>query len=437
MEADTVKAGPGAPRLGALVDAYSRRVYPAVLEQHTRASVSSPLGVWLLLAACASGARGAHRGALEEALGCTADRASGILNEVMASPPPALKAAIAVWVSAAHARPQLAQWVRGLPSEVQSGFMPTKQEADAWADQNTLGLIKSFPVRIDAATKIVLASALATRVSWRTAFDLVPAVEHLGDTSPWHGKVKRLLWDSHPGAVAMITDTRAAGPVAVHQAVAEEDLTVISVSADPDIPRDRVLDAAHEVAACARNDRPVPACSLFDLPLGSGHSWRVEEREIRTRHAGQRAERIAGVSLPAWHISGDLDLQSSDLFGAAPALATIGELIDDRDDDTEAMQRAVASFTRYGFEAAAVTVFGRTAAAIRVSNERGTERTAVLRFDHPYAALAIAGRPVSSEPSGRTTEPPSPSAGLPLFAAWVHSPAEAREERPPDAPVGS
>ena len=62
MGRDTAQATATGQRLGALIDGYSRRVYPAVLEQHADASVSSPLGVWLLLAACASGAGGDHRG---------------------------------------------------------------------------------------------------------------------------------------------------------------------------------------------------------------------------------------------------------------------------------------------------------------------------------------------------------------------------------------
>jgi hypothetical protein len=57
-------SGP-AVRVGELVDGYARRVHPAVLEQHDGGSVSSPLGVWLLLAACATGAQEVDREALE------------------------------------------------------------------------------------------------------------------------------------------------------------------------------------------------------------------------------------------------------------------------------------------------------------------------------------------------------------------------------------
>jgi hypothetical protein len=302
--------------------------------------------------------------------------------------------------------------------------MPTQQEADAWADRHTLGLIKSFPMQLDESISLLLSSALATRVSWRIPFAVVAAADHLGDSSPWHDTVARLLWDSHPAHVAMIAQTRAAGLVAVHQAEAREDLTVISVSADPDIPRDRVLDAAHEVAACARSGREAPTRSLFDLPLGSGHSWLIDEREIRTRQPGERVEHVTGVSLPAWHIKASLALKASRLFGSAPALATMLELISDDGGTSDAVQAALASFTRYGFEAAAVTMFASAEAAVRVPDQRGTERTAILRFDHPYAALAIAGGPAPTGPTGRRTQSGSSFTGLPLFTAWVGAPEE-------------
>lgn len=426
MESEGARAaGQRAERMAALVDGYARRVYPAVLEQHDGASVSSPLGVWLLLAACASAADGDHRAALEEALGCPAEEAGELLGAFMSAPPPALEAAIAVWVSVADATDALARWVRGLPPVVASGFMPTQQEANAWAEKNTLGLIKSFPLEIDEATRIVLASALATKVSWLVPFDVVQASEHLREGSPWRGMVQRLLWASRPDGLAMIAETRAAGLVAVHQAVAKEDLTVISVSADADAPRAAVLDAAHEIAASARQGSPPAECSLFELPLGTGHSWQITERETRSFTAGERIERIAGASLPAWQVKSELDLQASELFATAPALEVMRELIGPRpDDETQAVQAAVASFTRYGFEAAAVTAFAVRTAALALPQETGIERAATLRFDHPYAAVAIAGTPTPVGPAD-----PHPSfAGLPLFSAWIQQPEEAEQK---------
>jgi Serpin (serine protease inhibitor) len=421
----------GAGRVAELVDRYARRVYPAVLEQHGGASVCSPLGVWLLLAACATAARDGERAALEDALGCSAEEADELLAVFMAAPPEALKAAIAVWVRVADATEALAGWVRGLPSAVESGLMPSQQEADAWAEHKTLGLIRSFPLAIDALTRVVLASALATQVSWRVPFDVVPAAEHLAPGSPWRTKVKRLLWDGHGGR-GMILETRAAGVVAVHLAVASEDLTVISVSADPGVARAAVLDAAHEVAASWRRGSPLPACSLFDLPLGAGHSWLISEPQVARHHGGHPVERIVGASMPAWHVESRLDLKASELFGSGPALEVMRQLIGPLPgDETHAVQAAVASFTRYGFRAAAITTF-----AIRASARAEPERTAILRFDHPYAAVAIAGKATPPNFAGGSHHLEGLAlAGLPVFSAWIEGPQEAELEPPPASPA--
>ena len=423
MAAEQVQTGGAVGRLPALVSAYARRVSSAVLEQQRAASVSSALGVWLLLAACVSAAQGSDRAALEDALGCPAEEASRLLAAFMAEPPQALHAAIALWVAVDDATSELSSWTRGLPGEVESGFMPSQAEADAWAERETLGLIRRFPMQIDELTRIVLASALATKVSWEVPFEVVPAAKHLGVASPWRSGVSRLLWDGGAQGHAMIARTDAAGVVAVHLAVAREDLTVVSVSGAPDVDRAAVLAGAYEIAATVCVEWERTACSLYDLPLGPGHSWEISEQEVPTRVAGPRRERIAGVALPAWRAEEELDLTLAAAFGTAPALDALRELIGPRpDDQCAATQAAVASFTRYGFEAAAVTAFGiRTAALLRPA-QRSLERTAVLRFDHPFAAVAIAGRPSSV---GDSSFP-----GLPLFSAWVHEPVEA-EERPP------
>lgn len=431
MELEAVESVGLSGRMAELVDAYARHVYAPVLAQHQGESVSSPLGVWLLLAACVTGAVGDERTALEEALGCSAAEAAELLEAFTSSPPQALNAAIAVWVAVADATGKLAEWVRRLPSAVESGFMPTKQEADGWADRNTLGLIKSFPLEIDAGTRIVLASALATKVSWPVPFELVEASEHPGVGSPWRGLVRQLLWDGHANGLAMIVDTDSAGLVAVHQAVAEEELTVISVSAGPSVDREAVLAAAHEIAAFARDGSAPRGRSLFDLPLGDGHSWTIDEHETCTFHPGERVERIDGVSLPAWNIQSKTNLRASERFASAPAIEAMRCLIGPRpDDQTDAIQAAVASFTRYGFEAAAITAFAVAQSARPVPQLLGIERTAVLRFDHPYAALAIAGRPILRQRKGMSPSSPAPWNGLPLFSAWIHKPVAADQATP-------
>ena len=56
--------------------------------------------------------------------------------------------------------------------------------------------------------------------------------------------MSRLLWDGSSSGHAMIARTEAAGVVAVHCAVAREDLTVVSVSGAPEWIGRRVLAAA-------------------------------------------------------------------------------------------------------------------------------------------------------------------------------------------------
>lgn len=293
---------------------------------------------------------------------------------------------------------------------------------------------------IDELTRIVLASAVATRVSWEEPFGLVPASEHVGPSSPWRGGVEHLLWDGRPQRRALVARTERAGLVAVHLAVAREDLTVVSVSAAPDVHRGHVIGAAHSVAlSLAGGDGASLACSLYDLPLGAGHSWEISEREVPVVVPESRLERITGAALPAWYIARRLSLEESSRFGTGPALETLRRLIGPhRTDLTEAVQAATASFTRYGFEAAAVTAFAVSAAAARVPTARATERIAILRFDHPYAAVAVAGKLSAEVVAGESGSAGGASfTGLPVFAAWVDEPEEPEDDPPgDDAPGG-
>jgi hypothetical protein len=411
--------------LPALVDTYCRRIGPAVLQQHAESSISSPLGIWLLLAACATAASGGVREQLEEVLGCSTSEAAAFLDRILTDPPPALQTAAALWVRGADRTTALVEWSATLPKPVERGPIPSRAEADAWAERTTSGLIKHFPLEISALTRVILASALATKVTWVLPFRTEPSGEHLRRSSPWSGRIQNVLVDYHPLIPSMLARTEAAGVVAVHFAVATDGLGVISVAADPVLDRHVAFEAAYEIARRCRDDALGDArCSLFDIPLGEGHSWETSELEVLTERAGERTEEIESAALVSWSVEGELDLQRSDLFGVEPAFNALLALIgpSPAGDQCDAVQSAIASYTQTGFEAAAISSVAITAAGmLRTPREKGLHRTARLLFDHPYAAIALAG---SQSDFTRARAGHTEMFGLPLFTAWVAQPAE-------------
>jgi hypothetical protein len=228
-----------------------------------------------------------------------------------------------------------------------------------------------------------------------------------------------MLCATHPQE-AGIVQTEQAGAVAVFEAWAQEGIAVVCVSADPDVPRARVIDAAQQIAAHVGEDTQLTGASLFDLPIGESHSWSLTERARPAWEDGQRFERIARAVLPAWSIRSSVDLLTSERFGADAALETLDRATGITG-PAEARQEAIASFDRYGFEAAAITLVGRAVSGPRPATKMGIERVAELRFDHPFAAIAVGARPRLASTARWV--------GLPMFEAWVTSPVEPEPQR--------
>jgi hypothetical protein len=393
--------------LPALVCRYADRFAALGGEEH---HVASPLGAWLVLALAAPAATGPLAEQITDALGTDADSAHRAATELLASPHPSVAAAAAAWMG-----PELTgldQWRARLPGTVTTGPVPTQQQADAWAREHTLGLIDTFPLDLARAV-IVLASALATRVTWVTPFDLADAAELRGR---WSTQLARVLRSPRDGGHhAVIAQTARAGQVAVHHALAD-DLEVTCVIAAADVPAVDVLAAAHEIATARVRHGQVPgSVSLFDLPLGEHPLWAITETQAPAR--GEHVEAL----LPAWHARSKHDLLAVPglAFGAAGEslrrLADVPGYI-------EAWQSAVARYSRRGFEAAAVTVLAVMLSA-RQPPPPGPYRTATVRFAHPYAVVATARAALDD-----------PWHGLPVFTAWITSPADADEDRgsPPE-----
>jgi hypothetical protein len=390
-----------------LVARYARRLHEVAGDEH---HVASPLGAWLLLALCGPATQGEERHALEDVLGCGVDEAASVAEELLEQPHPLVGAAAAVWNREATGDPR---WLAGLPASLERGPIPSQDEADAWAREHTFGLIERFPITINDKIYLLLATALATKVSWDRPFELAPG-SALGEASPWSKEVNQVLAspfvappaDSHKAFLARTTE---AGEVGVHVGRAQDGLLVASVIAAADIPATDVLAVGHRLAIDVALNRPVALRSLFDLPLGDGPFWSVSE-DMSPDGPGERCRAV----LPAWEARSEHDLSDRRLGFAAAAYA-LGQ-----GDEWQAKQAAIARYTRVGFEAAAVT-----ALAMLVSMPSpGLLRRGEIRFGHPYAVIAVAATDSHDDRDSAGVSPDRWD-GLPVFSAWVAKPGEA------------
>ncbi|HEY7325450.1 MAG TPA: hypothetical protein VH520_11560 [Streptosporangiaceae bacterium] len=380
---------------------YARRLHAAAGERH---HIASPLGAWLLLALAAPASTGEDRDTLASVLGCDVDTAARAATELLADPHPLVAAAAAVWTAPGYAGTAVfRRWLGELPAAVATGDLAGQAALDNWAREHTFGLIDRFPVDASDAY-LVLATALATKVSWQMPFELTPA-SSLGVDSPWAGQLDHVLrTPSGPGArghVQFISGTPDGGDVIVHAATAVGGLLVVSLSALPDVGAERVLALAQDVGFRLATGADVERRDLADVPLGEGPLWVVQE-------VMASADSCSAL-LPAWSASSQLDLTDPALgFAAARSGLVPGP------DPWDARQAAMARYSRTGFEAAAVTGMAVLASARLPARHRHAE----LRFGHPYAVVAL------------VQDAGSPWHGVPVFSAWVTDPEDAGDAEP-------
>jgi hypothetical protein len=397
-----------------VIAAYAERFHAGLEPGH---QVASPLGCWLLLALCGTAGSGRTREELADVLGVDVDTAAGVVAALLGHPHPLVGSAAGVWNRPMGDPAALAGWLSGLPEPVQTGDLPDQDALDAWASAHTLGLIERFPLQVTAETVMMLASALATRISWDTPFDLVPAGE-LGPGSVWAGQVRSALTTpERQHRDQFIAVCERAGDVCVHTAHAETQdrddfrygLAVTSVIGAAEVPAADVLAAAHQLAHAVATRSPVVRRSLFDLSPGETPLWTLREQ---TTFGGR--EELCTAVLPAWaaHSEHDLDFPGSGIGVAARALA---ELLGLPADGYEAKQSAVARYSRVGFEAAAVSGLGIPLG--HAPQEAHLQRVAQLRFGHPYAVVAVTTHERLDRHTGRIE--PGPWHGLPVFSAWI------------------
>lgn len=366
---------------------------------------------------------GAERTQLEAILGGTVEQTSGLLAELMAAPHPAIAAALAVWRDVGVANEDIRRWLDSLPKGLHRGALPSQSAADEWAREATRGAIERFPIQVSSLTVLLLASALSTAVRWNVPFGIEQS-DRLGNDS-WAREVKNVLCRRvhGPGAIAW---TEAAGLVAVETSFSLDGLLVASVIAEPEVAPEVVVAAAHEIAALASKE-PSRASfkSLFDLPLGKGHAWEITESTLMCPEQDAKVE-SARVLIPAW----SAELTTIDLLepclGIRGAIDAVIRLLPPIPEgyEAQARQSVRAEFNRHGFSAAAVSAVECRARSADPGGDPplkmwpGRHRHLETRFARPFAVAACARNPHGHPRVPRWN-------GIPVFSAWVTTPAEA------------
>jgi Serpin (serine protease inhibitor) len=412
-------------QLARAIARYAERLHRRLGEQH---HVVSPLGAWLVVALCSSLSSEDKRAALGEVLGAAPQEARAAASDLISTPHPAVGAAAALWVRTTVSTKLASAWRESLPQALETGDLPSQQELNQWAERHTFGLIRQFPLKLDPGTVMVLATALATRVSWEVPFELVDA-EVLGASSPWSTSLRKVLsTPANPGSRRpvggvshdqFVTATERAGTVAVHIAAAREGLRVTSVIANQDVAPVDVIAAAYDIAWREADQRgSVDRLSLFDLPVSKTPLWDISEEPVQTSSPDGKEERYRTV-LPAWSAQTNVDLAGDEL-GFADATQGVAAAVGLGEYRYAAKQSAVARYSRTGFEAAAVT--GLAVALAAFVGHPGRRRTATLHFGHSFAAVAVvAGPPDLGQRFARWE-------AVPVFSAWVTKPDDASEQ---------
>ncbi|MEW1840675.1 serpin family protein [Nonomuraea angiospora] len=346
--------------------------------------VMAGAAAWPLLAHLASAAEGQGRRELQEAVGMDAASASQAARPVLSimDRSTAIRSALGLWT-----RPDLPlhpAWIATLPAgthgELTSDPAADQLRLDAWADEQTGGLIADMPLQLTDRVLLVLAMALTVRTTWLRPF--TDGID-LFETGPWAGREIHVLRRStHVLDRAAVADTPA-GPLSLLRVMGTGGIDVHLVLGDDSMKPGQVLTAAIDVLAGLHPT--TPAGLLRAGSPGPG---------MTVRHVRDHApDDVLNVTVPRFAIASTHDLLDlPEVFGLAtvtdpirghfPGISTQPLAV------TQARQNAVATFQATGFESAAITALGAIGIGIAPPPPYRV-RHIDLDFSQPFGFLTV------------------------------------------------
>lgn len=338
---------------------------------------SSGVAAWVLLALQGVGK---PTPALEALLGMDPQEAFNVASGLIEVAPDGFALATEFWarnVSFAN------EWRTLLEGAIPVKDMPTQEEANLWTDENTLGLIKEFPVLITPEILVMFVNTIATKIDWDKEFDTT-STEVMTDA--WGQDV--MLQDKDTVLKFYRINERLF--IAHTKTDAKRKVKVTSVIADSfQVGDHEMLNLAEEIVAGRHKPLTLEEFTT-KYPNGS-------ERVKFTRAEENKYTTV----IPAWDAEVTHNLNQLKGFEDA-----VGEFLDKDQEDLEVdgVQKVVASYHKKGFEAAAVTVIMVGRAAAFTSQDFKHFR---VEFSRSYSVVASTNNPYSSW------------YGLPLFSGTV------------------
>ncbi|MEU5216378.1 serpin family protein [Streptomyces sp. NPDC020807] len=340
--------------------------------------VVSPVGLWLALAAVASGARGR-----------TAEELAGLLRVEGAAAAEAVTGASRAWGADGGVTVATGVWStlpireafeRGLP-DVRFGQLPgdsrqasAQEELDAWVRGTSGGLVRELPLGLDGSEDLVLLSVLALRARWRVAF----APELTRDAPFTDGD----------GVTRGVPTMRQRIPARWAWTVAGATVVELPCAGEGSVRVRFVLGADGE--------GPADVLPAAWAPAAAREALRADAAELALPRFALRTKTDAHAHLESLGVR--MALRPDADFSGISAVATYVARV---------LQEAVVEVGEEGVEAAAVTqvVMTRSAAAPR---PRVVERIA---FDRPFGVVVVDG-----------------TGGVPLFVGWRRGTPSDRDE---------
>lgn len=346
-------------------------------------TVLAAAGVWPLLGLLADGAAGPARQELSAALGIPADGAATAARDLISvlGATRGLRTALGLWTrDTVSLEPA---WRDKLPADAHRQLtgdpISDRTELDAWAAKCTDGQIDAMPVTVNAATQLVLASALTLRTDWIRPF--TSGDMEVG-TGPWRGKdVAGLHRRTRLLNRVGVADTPA-GPLTELQVIGAHGIDVHLYLGTPEVTAGRLLPAAvttlHNRRAMVSGDR---------LPYGdSGPGLSV------SRALSVDGEPSLDVSTAAFTVNAHHDLLNrADLFGLRSSTDASHGHFPGISAEPLAVQQAgqamTATFGARGFRSGAVTAVMLGPSGVPQYRFRAREIS--VRFDRPFGFLAL------------------------------------------------